>query len=367
MKTEKLKLLLYGAMLLLFAGVIYSCSKTDAVPVVNKTALIAGIASANTLHDAALEGVAGGNYLKGSKAPLKTAITAAQAVVDATTPASTQVQVTAAAATLAAAVTTFTGQLVIPIDPTNLAGQWTFDEITSATVGAVVKDYSGNLRNGTIKAGHAFWGAGTPTLVADRYGIAGKALQFNLGGNVEIPYSTGLNPPIMSLSVWAKPDVSSPAINNQYFIAMNRWNGWKFNFQDTPRAFFTATYDNAAAVPPVTKVCCYDRDQNVGTSIQGSWHHYVVTFGNGNETFYIDGVLVFNWTNTPGTISLLTTPVNLVFGADLPTSVYVTTPSTSPFFVDFGGFYRGALDEIRIYKSVLTAAQVTSIYNVEKP
>ena len=376
MKTEKLKVLLYGVMFLLAGGLIYSCKKDDAAPTVDKTTLVASIATATVLHDGALEGVAAGNYLKGSKATLMTAITAAQGVVDAS-PAATQAQVTAAAATLDAAVVTFNGQLVTAIDPTNLAGQWTFDEITSAVANAVVKDYSGNSRNGAIKKGHDYWGAmpppglagsgGVPTLVADRYGIAGKALHFDKGANVEIPYSTGLNPGIISLSAWAKPDVNSPIVNNQYFISMNRWNGYKLNFQDTPRAFFTATYDNPAAVPPVVKACCFDRDQNVGTAPQGAWHHYVVTFGNGHEIFYIDGVLVNDWNNTPGTISLLTSPgVALVFGQDLPTSGY-SLNSSDPNYLNWGGYYIGALDEVRLYKSVLTAAQVTSIYNLEKP
>ena len=84
--------------------------------------------------------------------------------------------------------------------------------------------------------------------------------------------------------------------------------------------------------------------------------------------FYLNGVMVKDWDDTPGTaISLSAAPVNLVFGQDLPTSAYVATPDSSPFYVNYGGFYIGALDEVRIYKSVLSASQVTSIYDVEKP
>ena len=354
MKTAKLKLLLCGATLLLLAG-ISSCSKKDATPVVVKTDLEAAITAANTLLSTTHEGVAAGDYLKGTQAPFAAATAAAQSVL--VDPHSTQTQVTAAIANLAAATSTYATNLVTAIDPTNLVGQWTFDVIAAATVGTIVKDYSGNGHDGAIKVGFSFWGAGTPTLDADRYGNDARALHFNKGGNVEIPYPTSLNPPIMSLSLWAKPDVNNPIVNNQYFISMNRWNGYKFNFQDTPRAFFTATYDDPTALPAVTKKCCYDRDQNVGSAPQGAWHHYVVTFGGGHEIFYIDGILVNDWSNTPGTISLLASPVNLVFGQALPTSISDND----------GGYYIGALDEVRIYKSVLTQAQVTSIYNLEKP
>jgi hypothetical protein len=279
----------------------------------------------------------------------------------------TSATIEAATASLVAALTTDQGQIVPAIDPTNLVGHWTFDEIKTASAGNRVKDYSGNGHDGVIKVGHTFWGAGTPSLAKDRFGIAGKALHFDKGANVEIPYSPSLNPPIMSLSLWAKPDVNSPIVSNQYLISMNRWNGYKFNFQETPMAFFTITYDDPTATPPVIHHCCYDRDQNVGIAPQGTWHHYVLTFGGGHEIFYVDGILINDWNNTSGTISQLPTAVNLVFGQDLPTSAYVTRPSSDPHYINYGGFYIGALDEVRIYKSVLTPAQVTGIYTLEKP
>ncbi len=364
MKTRKSKFLIYAATLLLFAGSMTMCSEDDATPPVDKVAFEAAITAAQTLYDGAKEGVAAGNYLKGSKAELQTAINAAKTVAADLT--ATQEQVTAATASLSSAVATFQGKLVTAIDPANLAGQWTFDEITATAANTVVKDYSGNNRDGQIKVGHPYFGSGLIALAADRYGIAGKALAFDKGSNVEIPYSAGVNPAQMSISLWAKPTVNSPVVNNQYMVSMNRWNGYKFQFQDTPRAFFTVTYDDPTADPPKVKACCYDRDQDVGKAEQGVWHHYVVTFGDGRMKFYIDGFSVKDWEN-PGTVSTLETPVNLVIGQDLPTSIYVTTPDTNPYYVNYGGFFIGALDEVRMYKSVLTAAQVNSIYDLEKP
>ena len=81
----------------------------------------------------------------------------------------------------------------------------------------------------------------------------------------------------------------------------------------------------------------------------------------------LNGVVTKSWVFAGTVSSLAGTPINLVFGQDLPTSIYVLTPDTSPYYVNYGGFYIGTLDEVRIYKSVLTASQVTSIYNVEKP
>ena len=98
MKTRKSKFLIYAATLLLFAGGMTMCSKDSTTPAVDKSALNAALTAANALLAGAKEGVAEGNYLKGSKATYQTAVTAAAAVVaDA---AATQAQVTAALASL---------------------------------------------------------------------------------------------------------------------------------------------------------------------------------------------------------------------------------------------------------------------------
>ncbi len=84
-------------------------------------------------------------------------------------------------------------------------------------------------------------------------------------------------------------------------------------------------------------------------------------------TFYINGTEVKKWDNTPGTaISIADAPVNLTIGQDLPTGTY-SSDDTSPYYVDWGGYFKGTLDEIRIYNKVLSATQVGSIYDLEKP
>lgn len=360
MKTRSVKFFLMAAVAL-GAGFLASCSKDDEAPPVVKTDLIAAIAAVNGLLETTSEGVAAGNYLKGSRAPLIKAVAEAQLVVD--DPSATQVTVTNATVALAAAVAQYESQKVVPIDPANLVGQWTFDELTTAAVGTTVKDYSGNNFNGTIKAGHAYWGGGIPALAQDRYGDANKALHFDKGSNVEITYNTKLNPTVMSISLWAKADVNSPIVNNQYMIAMNRWNGYKLNFQDSPKAFFTVKADVTGVADPAY----YDRDNADPLVTQGQWWHIVVTFGGGHMIFYLNGVMVKDWDNTPGTaVSLSAAPVNLVFGQDLPSTGY-STNNADPNYLNWGGFYIGTMDEVRIYKSVLTASQVTSIYEIEKP
>src|SRR5687768_664826 len=129
MKTRSVKFILMVAAVA-SAGLFASCSKDDdAPPPVVKTDLASAITAVNTLLSTTSEGVAEGNYLKGSKEALEDAVTAAQAVID--NPAATQEMVTNATVALAAAVAEYQSQIVVPIDPTNLVGQWTFDELTT--------------------------------------------------------------------------------------------------------------------------------------------------------------------------------------------------------------------------------------------
>jgi hypothetical protein len=356
MKTNHVKMLLSAMVVFLIAWGFSACSSNDSTPKVVKTDLIAAVAAANTLISTTHEGVGTGDYLKGSQAPLIAAIEQAQLVVDNT--AATKAQVTAAVANLAAAVATYQSNKVTPIDPTNLVGQWTFDEIASATVGATVKDYSGNNHDGTIKAGPAGWGSGVPALTTDRYGNANKALLFDKGANIEIPYSTALNPATLSISAWVKLS----EVRNNRFIGLHSWIGYKFEVQDANYPFATVGYNGGS----------YDRAAGAALT-QNTWYHLVVTFTAGEMVFYINGTKDSKVQDaTPeAAVSIAGDPYNLVFGEDFPADQYAAT--TANFDTDhkipleWGSYLHGSLDEIRIYKSVLTPTQVTSIYNAEKP
>jgi hypothetical protein len=341
--------------ILLFAGVVVtSCDDEEGTKGPDLTELTTTINAAKALLTSTQEGTSDGQYLRGSKVALETAVSAAELLAATTT--ATQVQVDNANVNLGTAVSTYQSKIITPIAVANLMAHWKFDDGTGTTA----NDASANNLDGAFKTGSALWGAGVPTWAADRYGVAGKALYFNSGANVEVPYNTKLNPTSLTISLWMKQDVNSPILNNQYMVAMNRWNGYKLNMQDAPKAFMTVKADNAGAVS------YYDRDNDSPVLAQGSWYHVVVTFGGGRMMFYVNGVLVKDWDNTPGTpVNLSATPINLTIGQDLPTDKYSTVEGD--FYGAWGGYFKGLLDEIRIYNSVLTGAQVTSLYNIEKP
>lgn len=337
---------------------IQSCSKSDDDPavVLNTSSLQAAIAASTATLTTAIEGSAKDQYVVGSKAAFQTSLDLAKAVL--ANPASTQVQIDNAIIALNQAATVFVGKKIVPIDQTNLVGQWTFDEGTGSTT----KDYSGNNYNGTFGSAIAglggpaagVVGTGLPTWTTDRYGNANKALAFDKGAKITIPYTSALNPQKMSVSVWI--NLAEKKDGNR-FMGLHSWNGFKFEIQGGNLPFFTGN----------TATATYDRD-DAGTALDLSkWYNLTVTFGDGKTTFYINGVSVKAWDNTPGSI-VAVTGHDLVFGVDSSKYAATTTNYDTDKIIpaEWGGFFHGSLDEIRIYKSVLTDSQVKSIYDAEK-
>jgi len=213
-------------------------------------------------------------------------------------------------------------------------------------------DVTGNGNDGTVTAGYTGWGGGTPVLTTDRFGKADKAYYFDQGGNIEVPYSTILNPGSMSLSWWIYME-DRP--NNDYMISMNRWSCYKVNLQEADKVFFTTKVEDPAN--PGTFIY-NDRDHAGDGLTPETWYHLAVSFGGGHMKFYIDGVLVKDWDDVPEAdiVDISAEPHNLVFGQAKPTSEYVD--ETDP------DFFKGKLDDIRIYNRVLADTEVVVLYNL---
>jgi hypothetical protein len=350
MKNQISKAIFFLLAITLVAGITFSsCKKDDTVDVV-KTALTDSLAAATTLLSNAQEGVAAGQYQMGSKAALQTTIDAIQAILD--DPASKQADIDNAVANLTAAVALFKTKAIVPIAQANLVAQWTFSEGSGTTTA----DASSNHLNGTLMAGHSVVvGRGAiPVWSADRYGVAGKALNFQKGAHVEVPFQTVLTSPEITISLWVKIDTSWA---NNYILSEKWWEGYKFQIQDGNKPFFTyKTSDNNY----------FDRDWNVNGLPVGEWHYIAVTLKEGEETYYGDGALIYTWTNVTGTINnALANPQTFAIGQQIPNELSGIAAADDPS--QWGvGYFKGSLDEIRIYNTALTATQIQSIYNMEK-
>jgi hypothetical protein len=320
----------------------------DDVVTVDKSELQSKIQEAENLLENTDEGTASGQYIPGSKAALQEAVNLAKTVYN--NENATQVQVNNTVVSLEQAISAYQANAVVPIAPNELVGHWTFDDGSGTTV----NDFSGNNHHGTLMSGANTWGGGLPTWTTDRYGNENGALMFNQGAYVSIPNNAALSPGNISISLWIN---AAEVLENNRFMGLHSWNGYKFQLQSANKVFFTIASTDGI----------YDRDTDPPLELN-EWYHIAVTFGGGNTIFYIDGSQTQIWDNTPGT-AVSVSGNALVFGRD--TDVYAPTADNYDndqiIPLDWGGYFHGSMDDVRIYRTVLSASQVQSIYELERP
>ena len=330
---------------------IQSCKKSSEKANYNsdKSKLSVEIDSLTAVYNAAVEGKQAGDYSPGSKAVLLTALNLAK---DVKTGQFTQQQVNNAAANLMRAATQFSVNLIQQISAANLVASWTFN--------GNAKDVSGNGNDGTLKTG---WvgpygvaptdGATLPVLVADRYGVANSAYDFNNAAYIEVPYQASLRPASFTICAWIKPKEAS---NGNYIFSLDRWNGYKFQLQGGNLPFLTV----------MTSTGDHDQDDG-GASVQlGQWTQVVTSFTNGTMKFYINGALV-KTANITGDPTTLVSPPPIAIGNELPKASYnLADPNSSRAYYG-GNFFIGSIDDLHLYNKVLSDAEVKSLYTMEQP
>ncbi len=333
-----------------------ACNKADdPVAVVNTTSLKARLDSANTLYNAAKEGTAIGSFEAGSRAAYKTAIDLANTVF--TTASSTQTQIDNAYVNLGQATATFRGKVVAEIAPDKLV---LFLKLDGNTNDASTKGLNGSAVVGAAKVGSATAvGGGSLSLTADHLGQANKAYAFDNGAHIEVPYNAALNPSKeITIAMWVK---ASRIQASNYLVSLNRWNGYKLQLQEANKVFMTVKG---------TPAKYNDKDNESPTLDLNKWYHIAVSYKAGEMVFYIDGTAVKTWTDVTGDPVAVKNTIGLSIGQDLPNAVYTgdknDTADGNNFFNEYGGFFAGSMDEIRMYNVVLSGTQVRSIYNGEK-
>jgi len=359
MKNSRISLWTLALMIPLALGIILSgCKKDDDddddQPCqninVDFSVLDAKIAEAQVIHDAATEGTELGNYEAGSKAELQDAIDLAQGVRD--TDCVSQTEVDNAVVALDAALVEFESHKITDVAPDALVAQWLLNG--DAT------DNSGSRagHNGVISAGHADWGAGMPELAVDRHGNADYCYLFQGGGNIVVPASPDLYPQEITISFWCNMNESWA---HNYVMSMDIWHCWKLQIQDANKPYFTRKVlldGNEAYI---------DKDSESGVLELDRWYHIAVTWTSGEMVFYIDGQEVKKWTE--GVEGVGVTPdagIDFCIGQALPTDDFTDIPDDPHQWQAWTGHFKGYLDDIRIYNTVLTGPQVGTLYTYEK-
>ncbi len=338
------------AVLIMTAAILTSCSKDDEKEPTNvdKTELQAIYDEAVALHDGATEGTNPGQYAAGSKATLQTVIDAAKSVLDDLY--TTEATVAAMETQLSTAMDVFISKKIEPVSTEYLIAHWLFNG--DAT------DASGNGHDGELKSGHTNFYTGTPVLpvlAADRFGNAESAYYFDKGANIEVPYSSDLNPSEeLAISVWIKAESQD---NNDYIVSLDRWIGYKLNLQSEDKLYFTIRKQT----DPDTWEFVVDDDSNPFTVNENVWTHVVCSYGSaGVIKFFANGVKVREITDRGVTGNLMQVTKNLCIGQQLPTTDYISEEAGAT-----DGFFKGTIDDLRLYNKALTDAEALSIYTME--
>jgi len=205
----------------------------------------------------------------------------------------------------------------------NLVGYWRMEENTGTTVA----DSSGNGHTATLTNGPTF-STDVPIAFTNTYSVDFDGVD----DYATIPDTvsnrvTG----DMSISCWFKLDttgVFQGLVNKRDVGGTN----WQFMVRDTNVLYI---YDGSTVI------------NSTFTLSSGQWYHGVVTIESGVETkFYVNGIL----RDTLGAVTITADDAAIEIGR-----------------LYSGSYINGKIDEAAIFTSVLSAAQVTAIYNSGAP
>lgn len=199
---------------------------------------------------------------------------------------------------------------------TGLVGFWRFGDAS----GTVACDGLG-LNSGTYTTGTTLGQAGVLASDTD------TAVSFNgTAGKASVPAATSLNTgDTFTLEAWAKRGSTGGTANQT--IVSKQGTSWALVF----------TSANKLALMANAKTIVSSTNTVADTT---SWHHLVATKTGATAKLYVDGA------DVTGTVTNTT-----VANSTLPLTIAANGSAT---------FFKGVLDEVAVYKTVLTKDQVTN-------
>jgi len=200
----------------------------------------------------------------------------------------------------------------------NLVSDWPLNE-NSGSIATDVAD--GN--NGTILG--ATWGQG----------ISESCLQFNgTSSYVKVPKAANLNfTTALTIMAWAKTEENKTAKLVQkgdwdgYGLTQDKWNGWQGGIR----------LSNATG---------QSLEWGDGIPLLNTWYHIAMTYDGSSLKLYVNGQLK---NSKPVTGTLFVNSRDLSFGSDNGAQK----------------FFKGSLDEIKIFGAALTQTEIQANYQVQ--
>lgn len=316
--------------------------------------LYALITSSETLANGATSATYPQTAIDNFKSTLATVKTAAATLI---TPA----QITNLNVNLTAAKKTFGTQIYGFIDEAlYLTAGWHFDEGTGTTATA----FSTVKHVGTFKAGNAvIMGANAKSPTWGDGVKGGKAIVLTGGAHLEVPYTTAFLPANITISVWVKP---TELWEHNYIVSQNYWTGYKLQTQGGGKPFFTFKKVDGGIV---------DADNELDNSVKiNVWNHIVVSVNATSKElkFYVNGTLTKTWTEANKGIGPLTQTLAAPSPQPFIIGGVATDAELAANFMEWTtaanlGYFKGSIDELKIYNIALADGQVSKLYVDEKP
>ena len=228
-----------------------------------------------------------------------------------------------------------------PTDLTSLSpvGYWRMGDNDSGT-GTTITDQGSGSNNGTLTNGPTF-----SSNVPVRYST--KSIDFDgtndylwVGDQTELRLTSNF-----SLSAWVKGD-SFDTVTGSFILAKRDYGG------ATEENFQLVVYNTASAGYVYIGTDSASAVQSTSTISTGAWYHICATVNPGTEAkIYINGSL------------------------DKTSSIQAVEKSTAPLSIggwtdnagSMAGNFNGLIDEVAIFNSLLSASDVTAIYNGGQP
>jgi hypothetical protein len=185
-----------------------------------------------------------------------------------------------------------------------------------------LKDTTGQLPDGISTVGRVLY-------TTDRKGVANRAIYFNEGYGVDIfGVPLGKN---MSVAVW----VQNHFFPTSYMVA----------FVTGSKSFCLSQLENTYQAAYWNGI---NGQYTTSGAIDDKWHHLVATRDDISLKFYIDGVFIGS------------SPTPAGAGPYSPTSDYSLGYGYNAGYK----YWQGSMDDLRIYSRVLSASDITALYNL---
>ena len=196
--------------------------------------------------------------------------------------------------------------------------------------------FTGNANDLTANGNHAIVNGATPT--QDRFNFANRAFAFDgIQSNLRVKNATQLNSVATTISFWVKVN-ALPATGEAFILSHGGWQErWKISLPAHGKPVFTTN-----AVGGIK-----DMDTDSVALPVGLWRHLVMTHDGVTDKIYVNGVLK-NSKAATGNLNSTTKSFGIGFNP-----------------IDTANYFNGALDDIFIFNTALTAAEITTLYTAQ--